>query len=139
MILGSPPEINFNMLDREESQANLGAYIDTIKWAVRVFTSVDAPLGPIEPAEPPCDGVPDEDGRCDDETDRQWVTGQMFVHHETSTCAIGSVLDSEFRVIGIEGLRVVDASPFPRAPGAVPLLPTFMLREKAAESMLEKG
>jgi choline dehydrogenase-like flavoprotein len=31
------------------------------------------------------------------------------VCHPTSTCAIGSVVDSGLRVYGIEGLRVVDA------------------------------
>lgn len=133
-----PPGINFNMFDTEESRVDLDAYVDTIKWARRVFASVETPLGPIEPVEPPCDGVPGEDGGCDDEADRQWVMDQMFGHHATSTCAIGSVLDSEFRVVGVEGLRVVDASSFPRTPGAFPLLPTFLLGEKAAESILGK-
>ena len=36
------------------------------------------------------------------------------VYHPTSTCAMGSVVDSELRVYGFEGLRVVDASVMPR-------------------------
>ena len=35
------------------------------------------------------------------------------VYHPTSTCAIGSVVDPELRVYGIEGLRVADASVMP--------------------------
>ena len=35
------------------------------------------------------------------------------VYHPTSTCAMGAVVDSELRVHGVEGLRVVDASVMP--------------------------
>ena len=35
------------------------------------------------------------------------------VYHPTSTCAIGSVVDPELRVYGVEGLRVADASVMP--------------------------
>jgi choline dehydrogenase len=34
-------------------------------------------------------------------------------YHPTSTCAIGRVVDSDLRVFGTEGLRVVDASVMP--------------------------
>ncbi|KAF8865593.1 FAD/NAD(P)-binding domain-containing protein [Acephala macrosclerotiorum] len=59
------------------------------------------------------------------------------------SCSIGSdsdplaVLDSKFRVRGTEGLRVVDASAFPRTPGVFPVLPTFMLSMKASEVILQ--
>ncbi|MBE3050305.1 GMC family oxidoreductase N-terminal domain-containing protein, partial [Candidatus Bathyarchaeota archaeon] len=132
-----PPDINFNLYDTEESLLDLEAYLDTIKWARRVFASVRGPIGPITPVEPPCDGEPAEDGSCDDEVDRAWVADQVFGHHATSTCAIGSVLDGEFRVLGVKGLRVVDASSFPRTPGAFPVLPTFLLGEKAGETILQ--
>jgi len=48
-----------------------------------------------------------------------------------------TVLDSRFRVRGTKGLRVVDASAFPRIPGTFLLLPTFMLSEKGADAILE--
>jgi choline dehydrogenase len=48
-------------------------------------------------------------------------------------------LDSEFRVRGTKGLRVVDASAFPRTPGAFPVIPTFMLSEKASEVIARDG
>ena len=35
------------------------------------------------------------------------------VYHPTSTCAIGSVVDPQLRVYGVEGLRVADASVMP--------------------------
>ncbi|CAI4220166.1 unnamed protein product [Parascedosporium putredinis] len=111
------PEINFNLFDTAESRLDLEAYLDTIKWARRQFALIPGPIGPIQPLEPPCAGTPAADGSCDDEADKQWVMNQIFGHHATSTCAIGSVLDSKFRVLGVQGLRVVDASAFPGRPG----------------------
>lgn len=35
------------------------------------------------------------------------------VFHPSGTCAMGTVVDTECRVKGVEGLRVVDASVFP--------------------------
>lgn len=131
------PEINFNLFDTEASRVDLEAYVDTVKWARRVFAAVPGDIGPIEAVEPPCEGEVGEDGGCDDEADMEWVMDQFFGHHATSTCAIGEVLDSEFRVKGVKGLRVVDASAFPGTPGSFPVLPTFMLSEKAAESILQ--
>ncbi|KAK3674134.1 hypothetical protein LTR78_005981 [Recurvomyces mirabilis] len=39
--------------------------------------------------------------------------GAQSYHHPTGSCALGTVLDSGFRVKGVQGLRVVDASVFP--------------------------
>ena len=57
----------------------------------------------------------------------------MTVFHPTSTCAIGAVVDSELRVHGVEGLRVVDASVFPRVPGLFIVSAVYMIGEKAAD------
>ena len=38
------------------------------------------------------------------------------IYHPVGTCAIGSVVDAELRVEGLEGLRVVDASVMPMVP-----------------------
>lgn len=139
------PEINFHLFEENNAGTALDieAELDTVKWARRAFADVPAPLGPIVPVEPPCPGTPAADGSCDDQADRDWITSQIFGHHPTSTCAIGAdsnpmaVLDSKFRVRGVRGLRVVDASAFPRVPGPFPVLPTFMLSEKATESILQ--
>ena len=59
--------------------------------------------------------------------------------HPTSTCAMGmgerSVVDAELRVIGVEGLRVADASVMPTVPGGNTNLPCIMIGEKAADLM----
>ena len=48
-----------------------------------------------------------------------------------------AVLDSSFRVRGTSGLRVVDASVFPRIPGTFIVLPIYMVSEKATDTLLQ--
>jgi choline dehydrogenase len=62
-------------------------------------------------------------------------------HHPVSTCRIGAdddlgaVLDAEFRVRGIEGLRVVDASAFPDQISGNPNAGVIMMAERAADML----
>jgi choline dehydrogenase len=57
--------------------------------------------------------------------------------HPVGTCAMGmgaeSVVDSELKVIGVEGLRVADASVMPTVPGGNTNAPVMMVGEKAAD------
>ena len=63
-------------------------------------------------------------------------------HHASGSCAIGAdgdasaVLDSAFRVRGTRGLRVVDASVFPRIPGFFIASAVYIVAEKAADAIL---
>jgi choline dehydrogenase len=47
-----------------------------------------------------------------------------------------AVVDSRFRVIGTRGLRVVDASVFPRIPGFFIVTPIYMIAEKASDDII---
>jgi 5-(hydroxymethyl)furfural/furfural oxidase len=64
------------------------------------------------------------------------------VWHASCSCRMGApddpmaVVDSQGRVRGIEGLRVVDASIFPVVPCANTNFPTLMAAEKIVETML---
>jgi len=62
------------------------------------------------------------------------------VHHPVGTCRMGtdadSVVDSQLRVRGIEGLRVVDASAFPSIIGGNTNATVVVMAEKAADMML---
>ena len=49
------------------------------------------------------------------------------------TCALGTVVDAELRVRGVDGLRVVDASVMPSVPRGNTNAPTIMLAERAAD------
>ena len=57
--------------------------------------------------------------------------------HPVGTCALGnlpeSVVDSELRVQGVQGLRVVDASVIPRIPSAATHAPVIAIAERAAD------
>jgi choline dehydrogenase len=66
----------------------------------------------------------------------EFLKREAWGHHASCSCPIGAVLDSEFRVLGTSNLRVVDASVFPRIPGTFVLLPTYMISEKAAQTIL---
>ena len=73
---------------------------------------------------------------------REFVRSHAWGHHASCSCAIGprdqgGVLDSKFRVYGTEGLRVVDASVFPRIPGFFIASAVYMVGEKAADVILE--
>ena len=55
------------------------------------------------------------------------------VYHPTSSCAMGSVVDSELRVFGFEGLRIVDASVMPTVTRGNTNAPVMMIAERAAD------
>ncbi len=57
----------------------------------------------------------------------------MTVFHPTSTCAMGSVVDSKLRVHGFEGLRVADAAVMPEITRANTNAAVIMIAEKAAD------
>lgn len=127
------PDINFRFFEGT-GDADLQAMSDAVDFGRGVLKSVDAPWAPFSETLP-CDASQ----KCNV---KETIREQAWSHHATSTCAIGrdgdplAVLDSRFRVRGTSGLRVVDGSAFPRTPGAFPVLPTFMLSEKATEVIL---
>ncbi|KAL2261485.1 hypothetical protein VTK26DRAFT_4060 [Humicola hyalothermophila] len=129
------PEINFNHYAFGK-EYDMEAMKDTVAWIRRVYQSVG-----ITPTEPPCSRGLDGNGSCGIE-DEEWIEKQTFGHHPTSTNKIGAdddpmaVLDSKFRVRGVSGLRVVDASAFARIPGVFPAVSTFMISQKASDDML---
>ncbi|EWZ34092.1 choline dehydrogenase [Fusarium oxysporum Fo47] len=71
-----------------------------------------------------------------------YIKNTAWGHHASCTCPIGAVddemavLDSKFRVRGVKGLRVVDASVYPRIPGTFTAVSTFIVAEKAADDIL---
>jgi choline dehydrogenase-like flavoprotein len=58
------------------------------------------------------------------------------LYHPVGTCAIGSVVDPELRVQGVDGLRVADASVMPAVPRGNTNAPSIMIGERAADLLL---
>ncbi|KAH8887907.1 alcohol oxidase [Thozetella sp. PMI_491] len=139
------PDINLEHYGND-AETDLGAVEDAVALMRRVFADIPAPYGPVVGSEPPCPAGYGADGYCKDHAqDRQWILDQTFGHHAAGTCAIGAdgdplaVLDAAFRVRGVDGLRVVDASVFPLTPGAFPVLATAMVAQKASAVILAGG
>ncbi|KAJ5836422.1 Glucose-methanol-choline oxidoreductase [Penicillium robsamsonii] len=66
----------------------------------------------------------------------------MTIWHPSCTCKMGAssddmaVVDSQARVYGVDGLRVVDASAFPFLPPGHPQSTVYMLAEKIADDII---
>jgi choline dehydrogenase len=80
----------------------------------------------------------------DEQIDR-WVTDNVeSAYHPCGTCRMGqandpmAVVDTDCRVIGLQALRVVDASIFPTVTNGNINAPTIMAAEKAADNIQGK-
>jgi choline dehydrogenase/4-pyridoxate dehydrogenase len=82
---------------------------------------------------------PGLDHRSDTELDAHIRATGITVHHPLGTCKMGlpsdpmAVVDPELKVIGVECLRVVDASVMPDLVGGNINAPVIMIAEKAAD------
>lgn len=146
------PEINFEYFAGEGGEKDLQAMSDVVTWARQNIlrpsssSSHSPSLGSWTEVHPCVNGTIAADitaASCSEAQQREYLKLQAWSHHASGTCAIGAdgdrnaVLDSKFRVRGVEGLRVVDASVFIHQPGAFPVLPTFMVAEKASAVILK--
>jgi 5-(hydroxymethyl)furfural/furfural oxidase len=86
---------------------------------------------------------PTIDELADESVMKAWIRSTVLGHwHATSTCRMGAtddpgaVTDAAARVYGISGLRVCDASIMPMVPCANTNIPTIMVGEKVAATIL---
>ena len=131
------PEIDFHYFHPGDDPGSddLHAIVDTIKFVRRVM----APLvraGAVAAEQSPGAAVDTDEALARHVRDNAWG------HHASCSCAIGAraqggVVDSAFRVHGTTGLRIVDASVFPRIPGFFIASAVYIVAEKAAALLLE--
>ncbi len=129
------PEIDFEYFT-DGGDEDIQGLIDGIEFTRKIFASVPGDGVAVGEVYPGADVATPEQLR-------DYVRAEAYGHHAAGTASIGAdddplaVLDSRFRVRGVKGLRVVDASVFPNVPGTFPLISLFMMSEKASEVILE--
>lgn len=130
------PEINFHYFDdgTGDSSKDLQALYEAVGVARSAFKNQAVPVEEVLPGK-------DVQSKEDIQT---YAKDTAWGHHASCTCPIGTdsdpmaVLDSSFRVRGVTGLRVVDASVYPRIPGTFTAVSTYMVAEKAADVILSQ-
>jgi choline dehydrogenase len=130
------PLIDFHYF--EEGSDATGEDLDSVVAAIRFVRKLTKEIkerGLIAAEEQPGDAL-----QSDDEL-KEFVRTRAWGHHASCTCAIGpqeagGVIGGDFRVHGATGLRVVDASVFPRIPGFFIASAVYMVAEKAADVIL---
>ncbi|KFY61043.1 hypothetical protein V497_03169 [Pseudogymnoascus sp. VKM F-4516 (FW-969)] len=129
-----PPKILFNYFDT--GSGDYAADLETITESIRIARWA---IG--NQSVPVTEVLPGSSIKTTEEI-QDYIKNTAWGHHASCTCPIGAdgdpmaVLDSSFRVRGVSGLRVVDASVYPRIPGTFTLLSTYIVGEKAADIIL---
>jgi choline dehydrogenase len=136
------PEITFNyfntnLTETVEAERDLDAIAEGMDFARSIMDDVlPIATGPLKEVNPGRQvATPDQV--------KEFIKNEAWGHHASCTCPIGAdgddraVLDSRFRVRGVNNLRVVDASVFPRIPGFFIVVPVYMISEKATDVILE--
>ena len=132
------PVINFHYFEEgtDQHQQDLEAVVDGVEFARKAIKGIE---DLVEEEEAPTRAMTTRAQL------RQFVKDNAWGHHASCTCPIGpdpngddlkAVLDNNFRVYGTQGLRVVDASVFPRIPGFFIVSSVYMIAEKAADVIL---
>jgi hypothetical protein len=128
------PHINFRYFEEGVKDKDLAALVAGVKCVEKIERYREYPLAQrLDPS-------PDIG---DDDALKDWICARAWGHHACGTCRVGrsddplAVVDSRFRVRGVRGLRVVDASIFPEIPGFFIVTNTYMISEKAADTITE--
>jgi choline dehydrogenase-like flavoprotein len=130
------PQINFRYFEEggDSDGEDLASVVEGIKFVRRMTAGLKQRKLIAE------EELPGEHVQSDEEL-KQFVRDNAWGHHASCSCAIGpreqgGVLTSNFEVHGTRGLRVVDASVFPRVPGFFIVSSVYMIGEKAADVIL---
>ncbi len=124
------PQICFNYFS--DGNDHEGEDLDSVLTGPKFARDIASNFGNYV-AEEICPGA---DQKTDDQL-REHIRANAWGHHASCSCKMGhasddqAVVDSEFKVRGVERLRVVDASVFPKIPGYFVVMPTYMISEKA--------
>jgi choline dehydrogenase len=108
------------------AEADMARMMDAVRLAAEICAQPAFKPYAAEPFTVPADDSED--------ALREHIALTTFeIYHPVGTCAIGSVVDSDLRVEGLEALRVVDASVMPTVPRGNTNAPTIAIAERAAD------
>lgn len=133
-----PPMIISGFLSHDEDLDSIVDYIeDFIKVAnTKVFKDFDAQF--ILPDLPDCNTLMGYFPPVGSTYWKCYILSMMDAsYHYSSTCSMGTVVDSRLRVFGIKGLRVIDASVIPLIPSGNTQAAVMVIAEKGAAMILE--
>ncbi len=126
-----PPKVDLNLM---ASPAEFAMMRRGIREARRIYHT--DPQGQLTGEEL----VPGAQAETDEALDEFIRQICAVTQHPVGTCTMGhgpeAVVDPELRVIGVQGLRVADASIMPTVPGANTNAAAIMIGEKAADLLL---
>ena len=137
-----PPAVDFRYFERAPDgtlTADAVKDLTAMREGVRIVNNLVSKSSRLDGLDP--EAMAEIDLGSDSGID-QFIQDRAWGHHASCTCKIGgdddpdAVLDSSFRVRGTKGLRVVDASVFPKIPGFFVVMPIYMIAEKAADAIL---
>lgn len=131
------PSIHFHYFDEgnDADGDDLRSVVEGVKFAREMNDHIRKKVGMEELLPGPA--------VASDKEIADFIQREAWGHHASCTNRMGSqddpmaVLDSRFRVRGTKGLRVVDASVFPRIPGFFIVSAVYMIAEKASDVILE--
>ena len=132
------PDIDINMLDDERDLVRLRA---GYRQLYRLLNQPSVTAIGTELLGPDGEAPPDP-GVADDELDAWLFANCADTQHPVGTCRMGaaddprSVVDPDCRVIGVEGLRVIDASIMPENVRANTHLTTVAIAEHMARKLI---
>jgi choline dehydrogenase len=123
-----PPRIQANYL---ASENDVKLLLDGLKLCRRIGQA--SALAPYRGAE----FLPGEEVKTDEELTELLRSRAETLYHPVGTCKMGSdplaVVDAQLRVVGVEGLRVADASVMPSIISGHTNAPSIMIGERASD------
>jgi len=129
-----PPYIDFDYFNKDcdPKEEDLNAVVDGIEFVRKMTANAGDYMAEEE--------LPGKKYQTREEL-KEFVKNNAWGHHASCTCPMkpredGGVVDSKFCVYGTRGLRIVDASVFPKIPGFFIVSSVYMIAEKASDVIL---